>query len=213
VATWNEFPPGADHRLTIVCNGGPLDFEAASIFIGLKPKFFPRKNDAGRDLSGYQNAVQGPARNAQAVLCLGESVYFHRAGWLRRLADAWDRLGPGFYGPFSSNSVRAHLNTTAFLCSPQLLAGYPPVIRWDQRYEFEHGKNALWRVAHSKGLPVRLVTWDDEWEPHRWRIPANILWKGTQENCLMWANHSDRYFAAPPQTRWGWEQATNQPFQ
>jgi hypothetical protein len=212
VATWHEFPPHAEYRLTVICNGGPPNVETATIFMGIKAHFFPRRNDEGRDVSGYLEAARGPAKDAMAVLCLGESVYFHRAGWLQRLADSWERNGSGFYGPFSSNSVRGHLNTTAFMCPPQLLREYPLVTQHPQRYEFEHGLNSLWRRAWAKGLPVRLVTWDGEWGPLDWRKPENILWKGDQSNCVLWANHSDHYFAVPPERRRNWEQATNQPF-
>lgn len=212
MATFHEFPPESDHRLIVVCNGGVPDLETAAVFAGIKAHFFPRKNDEGRDLSGYQDAARGPAKDATAVLCLGESNYFHRAGWLRRLAETWDKLGPGFYGPFSSNSVRSHLNTTAFMCGPERLRAYPQITSHPERYEAEHGKTGMWRRARAMGLPVRLVTWSGEWRPEEWRTPENILWNGDQTNCLMWCNHADRYFEAAPDTRWQWERATNQPF-
>ena len=198
-ATFHEFPPAADHRLTILCNGGPPDLETAAIFAGIGAHFFPRKNGEGRDLEGYQDAARGPAKDATAVLCLGESVYFHRAGWLRRLAETWQELGPGFYGPFSSNVVRGHLQTTAFMCSPQLLRGYPTITCHAERYSFEHGPFCLWRRARAMGLPVRLVTWDGEWRPEEWRQPENIMWKGDQTNLLFWCNHSDAFTSMPTQ--------------
>ena len=46
------------------------------------------------------------------------------------------------------------------------------------RYEFEHGPSALWRKAAAQTLSVRLVTWDNEWEPRAWRMPRDILWRG-----------------------------------
>ena len=212
VATFHEFPPEADHRLIVVCNGGVPDVETAALFAGIGAHFFPRKNDEGRDLSGYQDAAHGPAKNATAVLCLGESVYFHRAGWLRRLAETWEKLGPGFYGPFSSNVVRGHLQTTAFMCAPARLRAYPPVVQHAQRYEAEHGNTSMWRRARTMGLPVRLVTWDGAWRPEEWRQPENIMWKGDQKNLLFWANHSDAYFEAGAVRRWNWERSINRPF-
>ena len=213
VATFHEFPPDADHRLIVVCNGGVPDVETAALFAGSGAHFFPRKNDDDRDLSGYQDAARGPAKDATAVLCLGESVYFHRAGWLRRLAETWERLGPGFYGPFSSNVIRGHLQTTAFMCSPALLRGISGRSPSNgERYSFEHGPFSMWRRARAMGLPVRLVTWDGEWRPEEWRQPENIMWKGDQKNLLFWANHSDAYFEADPARRWNWERSINRLF-
>lgn len=187
--------------------------ELSLIFAPLNPLFFPRENDGGWDVSAYLSAARGPCADYDAMLCLGESNYFHRQGWLDRLAQAWSRHGPGMYGPFSSNVVMAHLNTTAFFTAPLFLRQYiKRVVTRADRYEFEHQQGALWRRVSAKGYPVRLVTWDGEWEPRFWRSPRNILWKGDQSNCLMWCNHSDGYTAANPHTRANWERQTNAAF-
>jgi hypothetical protein len=212
VVSWKEFPPGVETDLVVNCNGGVLSTEQNLLFAGLHAKMFPRFNDDARDISGHQAAARGPCAAYDMVLFCGESVYFHRAGWLKRFVETWQKLGPGFYGPFCSNSVRAHLNTTAFCASPALVASYPKVKTHQQSYSFEHGPFSMWRRAAAMGLPVRLVTWDGEWRPEEWRTPENILWKGDQTNCLMWCNHADRYFEAAPDTRWNWERATNQSF-
>jgi hypothetical protein len=205
VATWMAFPPGAECDLWIACNGGPLSTEQSLMFLPMSARMFPRVNDAGYDLSGYMDAARGACRHYDAMLCLGESVYFHREGWLRRLTEAWQKWGPGFYGPFSSNAVRSHLNTTAFFCAPSLLGQYPfKVSTKKDRYEFEHGTNAMWRRAAARGLPVRLVTWDGEWPPQIWRLPQNILWRGDQSNLLMRCNHTDKWENASPWSKQQW---------
>lgn len=212
VTTWREYPPGYDHDTLVIANGGPLAPSSHIMFSQMGARLFIRSND-GWDIQGYLEAARSPCANYDAMLCIGESVYFHREGWLRRLAEAWTKHGPGMYGPFSSNAVMGHLNTTAFFTSPELLRQYPfkVVTRWD-RYGFEHRENSFWRRVASQGHPAMLVTWDGEWEPFRWRMPRNILWRGDQTNCLMWCNHSDGFSNANRNTKAEWARRADQPF-
>lgn len=213
VASYHEFPPGVEHETVICCNGGALPTDIALMFSGLNAKFFPRVNDPGWDISAFIDGARGPCSDADIMLCLGESVYFHREGWFARLFDAWSKHGPGMYGPFASNTVRGHLNTTAFCCSPMLLRQYPArVSTHADRYEFEHGRTALWRLTSARRMPVRMVTWDGEWEPRQWRVPRNILWRGDQSNCLMFCNHTERFAAASWTTKQNWLRTCDQPF-
>lgn len=213
VATWHEFPPGAETDLLIICNGGPLSLELSLIFESLNAKMFPRVNDAGLDLTGYMDSVRGPCKDYDAVLFLGESIYFTREGWLQRLVEAWGKYGPGFYGPFGSNNVRPHLQTSAFFCPPPLLKRYPfrPFNRI-MRMEFEYGNQAMWRRVAAGGMPVRCVTWDGEWEPRMWRIPQNILWRGDQSNLLMMNNHAQAWENETPTTKQKWSANADTPF-
>ena len=213
VATYHEFPPGVEHDTLIICNGGPLSVDKTLLFDSLNPMMLLRENDPGWDISGYIDAARVPCSGYDAVLFLGESNYFHRAGWFKRLVDAWNKWGPGMYGPYSSNAIRSHLNTTAFFCSPGLVASYnAKVCDRKSRYEFEHGPSALWRKAEAQTLSVRLVTWDNEWEPRAWRMPRDILWRGNQSNCLMWCNHSDNYANADSRTKSFWQRYADAPF-
>jgi hypothetical protein len=213
VATWHEYPPGADADLLVICQGGPLSAELAMIFASLNPIYYPRPNDPGWDISAYQDASRGPCADYDAVLWLGESNYFHRAGWLQRLVDAWKKHGPGMYGPFSSNWVRAHLNTTAFFTSPELVTSYPyRAVDRKSRFEFEHGSFALWRRAEQRGIPVRLITWDGEWQPTQWRAPGDILWRGNQSNCLMWCSHTDNWNHESESNKVKWSKLADSPF-
>jgi len=209
VETWHEYPGGIDSDLLIVCNGGPLRTDLSLIFAPLHAQMFPRSNE-DMDLGGYVAAARGPAKDYDMLVCLGESVHFHREGWLKRLAEAWTKTGPGMYGPFASNLVRPHMNTTAFCTSPLLLQRCQ--ISTHDRYGWEHGQNSFWRWVSGHGMPVRLVTWDGEWEPRLWRMPQNILWRGTQENCLMWCNHVERYRDATPALKATWSRGADAPF-
>lgn len=213
VTTYHEYPPGIEHDTLIISNGGPISTNLTILFSNMNSAMFPRENDTGWDISGYIDAAKGPCSGYDMMVCLGESNYFHRSGWLKCLVNAWNGHGPGMYGPYSSNAVRAHLNTTAFSCPPMLLQQYPfKVSTRKDRYEFEHGENSLWRITSKRGMPARLVTWDGVWMPREWRLPPNILWRGNQSNCLMWCNHSDRYVSVDLRTRESWMRSCDRPF-
>lgn len=211
VGSYLACPPEIEHDLVVVCNGGPLDSETAMLFAPFKCQFLPRENDPGYDIGAYQDVAKLFPSDFQ--ICFGESVYFHRPGWGARLVEVWKKLGQGMYGCFSSNLIRAHLNTTAFAVDQKYLRGYPKVIKQPDRYEFEHGKTSLWRRIRNSGGATKLVTWDGIWEPHQWRIPPNILTRGDQSNCLCWCNHTDRWRAADPKTKQSWSEASDSPFQ
>lgn len=211
--THHRFPPGVPHDTLVICNGGPLKSDQALLLHELKPLFWPRPNDDGWDVSGYQYAAIGPCKDYDMMVCLGESNYFHRAGWLTRLVYAWQKYGPGMYGPYATNVIRAHLQTTAFCCPPSLLAKYPvKVTNQRERYDFEHGPKSLWRRASAEGVPVRLVTWDGEWLPQDWRTPKNILWRGDQSNLLMWSNHSDAFRDADAERKANWSKSADRDY-
>lgn len=213
VATYHENPPGVNHSTVIACNGGPLPLWLSLMFESLRPQFFPRANTPDYDIGAYLQAAKGPCADSDMMVCLGESIYFHRPGWLTRLVEAWEHNGPGMYGSFTSNLVRAHINTTGFAAPTKFLASCRAHIYGrNGRYEFEHGKEAFWRQLHAKKYPVKLVTWDGEYSPQNWRNPPNILWRGDQSNCLMFCGHTDRYRAANDRVKRWWERAADAPF-
>lgn len=211
-ATFKAFPPQAECDIFVVGNGGAVSSDVSIIFASLKATLFVRSNN-GWDIGGYIDAANGPCSHYDAILCCGESIYFHRAGWLKRFCEVWERNGPGMYGAFSSNLVRPHLNTTGFMCSPTMLKSYPNKINSKaDRYEFEHGAHSFWKRLMYKGVPVRLVTWCGEYVPMNWRFPHNILWRGDQSNCLMWCQHTDRYVNADPATKMNWARKADTPY-
>lgn len=204
ITTYREHPAGMEHELVVVCNGGgpsqPLSWHGEKLW---SPRdlfsFIPGTQFFLHDNSGFDiGAYQAVAKHIDAdiMVCLGQSVYFHREGWLKRWATGWESYGPGMYGPFASHQIRPHLNTTAFAVPPGFFQRYYPekVNTHDQRYAFENSSMAFWSRVNSARKSVALVTWDGVWAPTNWRKPKNILWKGDQSNCLMWCNHTDRYF-------------------
>jgi hypothetical protein len=144
------------------------------------------------------------------MICFGESVYFHRSGWLERIVQSWEAHGEGMYGAFGTNVVRPHLQTTAFITSPRLLREYPlKVSTKKDRYEFEHGKRSFMSFVEGLRMPVRMITFDSCYPQIMWRIPENVIWKGNQENCIVWCNHTDGYSKSNRRTKDLWEKTAN----
>jgi hypothetical protein len=170
-------------------------------------------NDGARDLGAYIEASKTICKDYDMILALGESNYFHRAGWLKRLVEVRERYGPMMAGPFATHVIRAHLQTTAFFITPSLLASYPfPVTNKESRYALEHGDRSLWRRLHARNIPVKLVTWDGDWSPGQWRLPKNCLWRGDQGNCLWFANHTDNFRDADETRKRNWAMSADRPF-
>jgi len=206
ISTYLAFAGGVEHDLLVVSNGGPLSTETGLLFKSLpRCKFLPRPNHGGWDISAYIDVARGPGADSDFLICCGESVYFHRAGWLSRFMEAVEAHGPGMYGSLSSGVVRLHLNTTGFVTTPDLLADYPRQVRSrEERFEFEHGQFSFWKHVRAKGRPVKLVTWDGIYDPYQWRQPPNILWRGDQSNCLVWCRHTDAYEDADEARKLNW---------
>lgn len=201
--TLKRFPSGCNHELIVICNGGVPSKFLMKLFEGLNARFFTRSND-GWDIGGYIDLAK--QCKSDLMMCLGESVHFHREGWLARIEDAWCAYGPGMYGCYSSYLVRPHLNTTAFAIGTHFLRDYPfKVMNRHDRYSFEHGESSMWRQVVKVGYQAALVTWDGVYGQNEWRTPENILWKGDQSNCLVWCNHTLKYLLAPIQTKMNWQ--------
>lgn len=214
VRTYLDNPAGAEHRIVVICNGGELAPRKKAFFDELDCEFFERSNDQGYDLSGYQDLAERliVKNEADFIVCFGESVFFHRPGWLAKLVEARIEHGPGMYGCFSSHYIRAHLNTTAFATDARLLAKYPRIINFRQRYEFEHGGHCYWKRLIAGKNTAAFVTWDGVWMLGEWRKPDNILAKGTQRNLLCLCNHTERYENADPVSKALWEKQSDTPF-
>lgn len=206
-ATYRQFQSGYPHDLIVICNGGPLAPHRAAHFTGFPFRFHPRPNDSGWDISAYQDAAG--SYKSDFIVCLGESVYFNQPDWLGRMVDARLNYGEGMYGFMATHAVRAHLNTTAFACDTRYLVKYPPVQDHGSRYEFEHGKTALWRRIAAGGGAAIFVTREGCYEPGRWREETNILNSGDQSSLLLRCNHTDRFEAANPESKRLWSLAAN----
>ena len=202
VGSYLAFPPDEPHTTTVVCNGGEPSPEMRSLFGGLpRARFMVRVPEDGWDIGGYIDS----SRSSAAVMSVyfAGHAHFKRGGWLSMMRRSWDKNGPGYYGTVATYEVAPHLNTTGIWCSPRLMERYPiRVVDKAQRYDFEHGANAMWRMAVSAAIKVRCCLWDgNSYEWRLWRQPPNIYRRGDQSNCLAMFRHTEVFDRADPETR------------
>lgn len=201
VETYYQFSPQIEHQCFVVCNGTPANTETKCLFSALRNVHFLEHDDSGYDIGGYQFAARCVA--CDMMVFFGGSTYFKRPGWLRRMAEAWTKRGPGLYGSTANRGelrvkVWPHIRTTAFWCPPLWMNEYPErVVRPDQRFPFEHGPNCLteW-VRKQKRAKAWLVSWDGEYEWAAWDSVPNGYTKCPQTNILA----GDR-MTEPPYTK------------
>jgi len=205
--TFEKFPPAYPFKLSVLCNGGPPAWSVGALFANFTPQFHARTNE-GADIGAYIDLAKHlDGQSETALVCFGETVYFHRRGWLKRIAQAWSLFGEGMYGFYASNLVRKHLNTTAFVISPKLLASWPePVKQRESRLLFEHGPLPMWKRVEQLGNPVKLITWSGIYDSWDWRGHQNEFWRGDQSEVLVKSIHTDRYDDANESTKRRWQQ-------
>lgn len=180
-------PAGLDHENVVITQHRLPEERIRNEFCKLPEQSYYCHDDSGWDIGGYIALAAKLAGQCDAMLCCGGSTTFRRVGWLARLAEAWQRHGPGFYGTQGSWQMRPHLCTCGFMCAPEHLLQHPfPVIYQADRYDFEHGPNALWKRLSESGFPVKLVTWSGEYDWWDWRTPQNGICAGDQSDCLLW---------------------------
>lgn len=185
VDTYMEYPPGGtDHEIIVAVNSGRSDNpEYARLMSPLACQFMMHNNE-GKDIGAYQLAAR--QLDCDLMICLGAPVHFHRAGWLDRIANAYEQNGPGLYGAWAFYEPSHHIRTTAFWLPPELLRSYPYVIQNDTRYEFEHGKRNIHAYAKSKGMESFMLTWQGCFTPPQWQHV-------TREDSLLLDQHTEKH--------------------
>jgi hypothetical protein len=193
---YDRFPPTCPHRLTVIWNG--FHANAQNRNMPWHPNTEVWLNDnTGWDIGAYIKLASETTQDM--LVCFGSHATIRRREWLDRLVEAWRRHGPGMYGCTASHEVRPHLNSSGFACSPALLSAYPvPMINQGDRYFFEHGSGAFWRLVQAAGFPVKLVTADGEFDWRDWRKAADIYYRGNQSQCLCWFRACEIFNASPP---------------
>ena len=193
--SYRAYDPGVDHDSVIVFNNGPSTAEQRAQFEFMPNVRFIEHDNSGWDIGAHLEASRW-ITNPWACY-MGNTAFVQHAGWLARLAQAWDKHGPGVYGTLATFEVCPHLNTTGFATSPDFMRRYPISVRSKMnRYDFEHGPNAFWKLVAAEGHPALLVTWCGEYNWQHWRLPPNIYRRGTQSNCVTFFRHSLNYAAA-----------------
>lgn len=199
VSSYRLFHPLHEHTLHVVFNGSEPGKVQLSAFDGIEIVQH-QHDDSGWDIGAFQAAARTIGADL-AVFC-GGRTYFIRAGWLKRMVEAWRSHGDGLYGASASYERDPHIRTTAFWCDPMLVRAYPRRVRTlDHRYAFEAGPLSLTRLAEQIGLACWLVTWDGDYPKRLWRAPDNVFRRGDQSNALAWDNHFDRYADSDEESR------------
>lgn len=203
VATYREQPAGQEHKLFIVfCNGDPTP-EMEAIYEGLDCAHRPY-NGPGMDVGAQQAASR--TTNGEFIVSANSRVFFHRAGWLKRMMECREEHGPGVYAAMASFEgcplgqvwPNPHLRTAFYGMDSKLWLEFPHTVNSrDDSFRFESGE---WNIANwceAQGYQARLVTWDGCWERKDWRTPPNLFRRGDQSNCIVWDRHNEIFAANP----------------
>ena len=183
VESYLKHPPGFTHRTVVVSQNARPTKEYKALFASLPNVKYFNYDNSGWDIGAFIELSK--TMNDDLAVYFGSSASVMREGWLARMVEAWQKHGQGFYGSLATYEISPHINTSGFWCPPKLMAAYPiKVVTKRQRYDFEHGRNAMWKMVHESGLKVLLVTWDGEYVWQEWRKPLNIYRRGDQSNCL-----------------------------
>lgn len=192
VRSYQEHPPGeTPHDIVVVSNGSLIGPRQRTVFDPL-PVQFTDHNNYGKDIGAFMSVAIG--NQSDLLVCFGSHIYFHRAGWLDRMVDAYLDIGPGLYGCWGFFEPSPHIRTTAFWLPPELLSAYPWPIDNSHRYNFEHGpKQSILQWTLHNGLPVTMVGWNRSYiYPEFTHL--------SEADSLMWDQHIDRN-RPPPRGR------------
>lgn len=171
--TYSDHPPGIDHDSVIVCNGSPATEETKFMFECLPNVRFLERDNSGWDLGAFQVASQQVP--ADMMVYFGAETYFRRAGWLKRMADVFQKHGSDhLYGCTGNQgdarfNVWPHVRTTAFFCKPDLLNAHPMRVTGTgehERYAFEHGEHGLTSWVLKQNRRAWIISWDSVYPLH-----------------------------------------------
>jgi len=198
VDSYRQYPPGADHAMAVISNGGVPSATAKSQFDSIKPgtRFLIRDN-RGKDIGGYQFAAQ--QLPCDLMVFLGGASYIRGAGWLTRMLEAYNMYGDGLFGCTGNQGelyakVWPHIRTTGFWCNPKIINEHPFRVGSDnQRYAYEHGPLCLTSWVLSQRKPCIVVGWKDMRPVEVCNSMPEGFHQGSQSNILI----GDRLTAPP----------------
>jgi len=223
LASCRRHPPGAAHRLVILCNGfgGGLPPAFAAALDGVEHELV-HVPEPVQDLAAYRAAVQ---QVESGWLCFVNSYGEALADdWLGTLAAAAARDGVGMVGASGSWESAAssaplalrvqrhlafprfpnpHLRTTGFLLGRELALA----LDWGGTetklgaLRLESGRRSLSRQVRAQGLEVPVVDrWGAAWPSGRWP-ESRTFRSGAQEGLLIADNRTAQYAASDPAER------------
>jgi len=190
------WPASYPHELKVILNGANPRKDMADVFTGLDAYFMVHDN-SGFDIGALQMAAS--TIPCDLMVFFGSSSYLRGLGWLERMVQSFLKHGSGLYGtmwgnPEPSKNVEPHIRTTCLWTEPYFINEYPfKVSNTNQRYPFEHGKTSLTNWFIHIGLPVKVVTWEGEYDIPKCGYILNAFHNGNQSQLIA----GDR-FSCPP---------------
>lgn len=163
----------------------------------------------GLDIGSLQRVAADHA-GADQIMWLGSHARILADGWLEKFHDAGQRDAVGavaatasFEAGVSYEHPNPHLRTSALMISPSLLnsLGFAAVADRGACYEFEHGRQSLYRRLRERGLDGVVVGRsgrvyrEDEW------ATSQTFRHGNQSELLIADNHTDSFAAASADER------------
>jgi hypothetical protein len=217
--TYMQFPAQIEHDLVVVCTNGPGRAgysRARAMFKDLATKF-EMYQGGGWDTGAAQSIAHKV--DADFLVIANTGVYFHRAGWLKRFAEARAENGEGLYGasasyessPWVPGQINPHIRTSFYGCNPLAFRDYPHIIdSREKSFMFEAGEwNFMRWFEEQRGQPGFMVTWDGCYQKQDFRTPPNVFRKGDQSNNIIFDRYMDVYARADPQQRQNMETMAN----
>ena len=203
VATWRQFEPGVDCTLYPILFNWDYTGEVTDLFVDLPVEVFHIYRGHGMDLGAQQWAAREVCYEDDFMFCCTSRMFFHRAGWGRKLIEAREEYGPALYGLTASwESGKLHICTRGHCLDAKDFRSYPyDIISRDQGTFVEVGGGCLYEWAKSIGMDSYLVTWDGVKEEKDWfNFPQRFRHRN-QENVLVWDRHTKIYHLASDEER------------
>lgn len=199
VCSYLNHPPEKEHDMIVVSNGGNPNGVAHKQFSWITGTKFIVHDDSGKDVGGYQLAAQ--TIPCDLMVFFGGHSYIRRAGWLRRMVEAYQTDETALYGCTGhqgGGNIHPHVRTTGFWCNPKLVNEHPyRVMDNGQRYPYEHGPEGLTSWILSTGRKAWIVTANDMKPLSQCDSLQGGYQNGRQENLLV----GDR-MCRPPYFHW-----------
>jgi len=190
IASYNQHPPGIEHRLIVVSNGGAPTLEMRALLDQADhPVEIFEHSNAGYDIGAFQAVARHSP--ADMAVFFGSSAYVRGPHWLKRMAVAFERRGKDALYGCTANcgdarvNVFPHIRTTGFWMAPLMLNMYPlKVTTPEQRYPAEHGPACITEWFRNNGHRAFMVTWEQEVEWPHWDGIPNGFHRGDQSALL-----------------------------
>lgn len=201
--SYHSYPAGHPHQSVVVIPKHLHRTETLCLFSVMENLILLEHDNSGWDIGAFQLAAQ-TFPQADLMLFFGTTTWIKGFGWLRRVVESFEKHGDALYGAMGNRGntrigVYPHIRTTGFWVRPEHMNQYPVrILRPEQRYPFEHGKDSFTQFMFQSGKRAFVVSWTSEYEMENWDSIPNGYHRGDQTNMLFGDRHSDPPFHPVP---------------